>query len=48
MGNGWYSQKLTYKQWFEFNLAQRVHYNFIENCIIIVFLILIAGIRNPS
>ena len=48
MGNGWYSQKLTYKQWFEFNLAQRVHYNFIENCIIIVFLILIAGIRHTS
>ena len=48
MGNGWYSSKLSYKQWFEFNLVQRVHYNFIEQCIIVVFLVLIAGIRHPS
>ncbi len=48
MGNGWYSSKLSYKQWFEFNIAQRVHYNFIEQCIIVVFLILIAGVRHPS
>ena len=48
MGNGWYSSKLTYKQWFQFNLAQRVHHNFLEQCIIVVFLILVAGIRHPG
>ena len=30
MGSGVYSEKLTYKQWFEFNLVQRVHQNFLE------------------
>ena len=48
MGNGWYSTKLSYKQWYEFSLVQRVHYNFLESCIIICFLILVAGIRHPG
>jgi hypothetical protein len=30
MGNGRYSEKLSYKEWFEFNNAIRVHYNYIE------------------
>ena len=48
MGNGWYSTKLTYKQWFEFNLAQRVHWNFLEQLFIVIFLMLIAGVRHPG
>ena len=31
MGNGRYSAKLTYKDWFEFNSAQRIHYNYLES-----------------
>jgi len=30
MGSGRYSEKLEYKEWFEFNNAQRVHVNFVE------------------
>ena len=29
MGCGRYSAKLSYKQWYEFNNAQRAHYNFL-------------------
>ena len=30
MGCGLYSEKLSYKDWFTFNLAARVHGNFLE------------------
>jgi glutathione S-transferase len=30
MGNGRYSAKLSYEQWYRFNNAQRAHYNFLE------------------
>ena len=30
MGNGWFADKLTYEQWFLFNLDQRAHKNFLE------------------
>ena len=30
MGNGRYSEKLSYKEWFEFNVGQRIHYNYLE------------------
>ena len=29
-GNGYYSEKLSYEAWYEFNCAQRVHLNFVE------------------
>ncbi len=29
-GSGWYSNKLSYKQWYEFNCAQRAHLNQVE------------------
>jgi hypothetical protein len=29
-GSGRYSKELSYKQWYEFNNAQRAHYNFVE------------------
>ena len=30
MGNGLYGEKLSYKDWFEFQLDQRAHKNFLE------------------
>ena len=29
-GNGFYSQELTYKGWYDMNIGQRIHYNFLE------------------
>jgi hypothetical protein len=31
MGSGVFSKKLSYADWFKFNNAQRVHYNFLES-----------------
>ncbi|TNV75407.1 hypothetical protein FGO68_gene7120 [Halteria grandinella] len=31
MGNGFFADKLSYKAWFDFNNAQRAHYNYLEN-----------------
>lgn len=47
MGSGRYSQKLTYKQWYEFNSAQRAHYNFLEWIASTLIMILIAGVYFP-
>jgi uncharacterized membrane protein YecN with MAPEG domain len=44
MGNGLYSRKLSYQQWYEFNVAQRTHLNFVENIGLIIPLVLIAGL----
>lgn len=46
-GNGRYSQKLSYKDWYEFNLAQRSHLNFVEHLGVIVPLLLVAGLFYP-
>ena len=35
-GNGYYSQKLPYKDWLEMNLRQRTHANFLEVIFIVV------------
>ena len=48
MGCGWYSGKLTYKQWFDFNVVQRIHMNFLEQLFFLLFLILTAGVTNPA
>ena len=48
MGCGWYSTKLTYKQWFEFNIAQRIHSNFLEQLLIVTLLLLTAGLKHPG
>ena len=29
-GNGYFSKKISYKEWYEFNNAQRAHMNFVE------------------
>jgi len=46
-GNGVYSQKLTYKQWHDFNLAVRCHMNFIEYVTPAIVMILIGGMQYP-
>ena len=48
MGNGYYAEKLSYKDWFEHGLAQRVHVNFIEQLLIVCFLVLVAGLKHPT
>jgi glutathione S-transferase len=45
MGNGFYAQKLDYKDWIYFNKAQRVHYNYLEFIAPAMAFIFIGGIR---
>jgi len=47
MGNGRYSEKLSYKDWLEFNSAQRAHYNFVEQVGIVIPMTLLAGLSAP-
>lgn len=47
MGSGVYSQKLSYKDWYTFNCAQRVHLNFVESIATYLILLLVAGLYNP-
>ena len=46
-GNGKYAQELSYKDWFHFNNAMRVHYNFVEQLPSIMVLIFIASLKSP-
>jgi uncharacterized MAPEG superfamily protein len=47
MGNGRFSEKLAYKEWFLFNVGQRIHYNYLESVTIIICWVLISGIKYP-
>lgn len=47
-GNGRYSEKLSYQAWFDFNNAQRVHQNFVENIGVMIPATLIAGLQFPQ
>lgn len=47
MGGGRYSNKLSYKQWYEFSSAQRAHYNFLEWIASTLVFLLVAGIYFP-
>ena len=47
-GNGRYSQQLSYKEWFDFNNAQRVHQNFVEHIGVMIPATLIAGLKYPQ
>ena len=47
-GNGLYSDKLSYKDWFEFNLDQRAHKNFLEALTIVCFMLLACGVVYPT
>ena len=46
-GNGRYSMKLQYKEWYQFNCAQRCHMNYIEGLPLIVVGTLVGGIAYP-
>ena len=46
-GNGFYSDKLSYKEWFQFNLDQRAHRNYLEQLPIVVFAIAVSGLVYP-
>ena len=46
-GEGRYSEKLPFKQWFTFNCAQRGHLNFVEHLPIALTLFLITGLTFP-
>lgn len=47
MGSGLYSTKLSYKQWYDFNNAQRAHYNYIEMAPTTFVWLFIAGLYFP-
>ena len=47
MGSGHFAKKLSYADWYKFNNAQRVHYNYLENLQLILVLIFIAGLKQP-
>jgi len=46
-GNGWYSKKLSYKDWYDFNNAQRAHLNLVEFIFIVLPLLLLGGLYEP-
>jgi len=46
-GQGRYSDKLPYKDWYDFNNAQRIHYNFLEAIHVILTWLVIAGVAYP-
>ena len=48
MGNGRYAAKLSYKDWYIFNKAQRGHKNFLENLTITCVFLLFNGLANPK
>ena len=47
-GNGRYSKKLSYKEWYIFNCAQRIHHNYLEGFALVVVTSLASGILYPS
>ena len=47
MGNGKFSQDLTYSDWFNFNNWQRVHYNFLEHLCPILLWLFISSLYQP-
>lgn len=44
-GNGRYSEHLSYADWYAFNNRQRAHYNFLEQVVTVIVLIIVAGIH---
>ena len=48
MGNGRYSALLDYSTWFEFNNAQRAHYNYVEGASTVVTELVLAGLVYPK
>ncbi|TNV75726.1 hypothetical protein FGO68_gene3325 [Halteria grandinella] len=48
MGSGRYIEKATYKQWYEFNVGQRIHYHYLESITCVISWILIGGLEYPE
>uniref|UniRef100_A0A7S3SFH0 Uncharacterized protein n=1 Tax=Strombidinopsis acuminata TaxID=141414 RepID=A0A7S3SFH0_9SPIT len=46
-GSGYFGNKLTYEQWYNFTLRVRAGENYIESCFIVVFMICVGGIWCP-
>ena len=46
-GNGYYSQKLSYKDWYEFNNWQRAQNNFLETLAPVIVMTLMTAITQP-
>lgn len=47
MGNGRYSEYLSYKDWVDFNKAQRAHANCLEHVFSFIFLTFVSGLLYP-
>ena len=47
MGQGIYSKKLPYKEWYEFNVTQRIHNNSLEHMSWFLPLLFVGGIFKP-
>ena len=48
MGAGYYSKRIPYKDWYEFNCAQRVHGNSLEHLSWSLPLLMVAGVFQPT
>ena len=46
-GSGFYSQKLTYEEWYRFNNSQRAHMNYVEMVASHLCFLAVAGIYFP-
>lgn len=47
-GAGYYSRQLPYKDWYQFNCAQRVHGNSIEHLSWLLPMVLVSGVFQPQ
>ena len=47
-GDGRYSDKLEYKDWYEFNCRMRTHGNFVEMLPLILFTLVLGGLFVPK
>jgi uncharacterized membrane protein YecN with MAPEG domain len=47
MGSGFYSQKLSYNDWYKFNNCQRAHYNFVESVAATTLMLIVGGLYFP-
>ena len=47
MGSGHYASKLSYKDWYLFNNAQRAHLNFVEMIASSLIFLLVGGLYCP-
>lgn len=48
IGSGLYSQKLSYADWYHFNILQRIHLNYLESLPLALTSLLAAGLYRPK